>query len=170
MRERKKCLHTHKDIYGRWVVNSLTRKICYFIKNLKLFIMEVASLIPIGAKIKVDKSKIENLLPNKLLDNLPQMINGEIVDYKMTDGMGIGYVLITENNLRIWIFNSELNEQTKREYKIEDINKSHIKNSDNLILGKYEAVYEINSNRKMKDIAKPINLINWLIFTLKDIF
>ena len=132
--------------------------------------MEANPLLPIGAKIKVDKSKIENLLPNKLLDNLPQMINGEIVDYKMTDGMGIGYVLITENNLRIWIFNSELNEQTKRKYKIEDINKSNNKKSDNLILGKHEVVYEINSNRKIKDIAKPINLINWLIFTLKDIF
>ena len=55
--------------------------------------MEVNPLIPIGAKIKVDKSKIENLLPNKLFDKLPQQINGEIIDYKMTDGMGIGYVL-----------------------------------------------------------------------------
>ena len=68
--------------------------------------MEVNPLIPIGEKIKVDKSKIENLLPNKLLDDLPQMINGEIIDYKMTDGMGIGYVLMTENNLKIWIFNT----------------------------------------------------------------
>ena len=55
--------------------------------------MEVNPLIPIGERIEVDKSKIENLLPNKLLDDLPQMISGEIVDYKMTDGMGIGYVL-----------------------------------------------------------------------------
>ena len=85
--------------------------------------MEVNPLIPIGTKIKVDKSKIENLLPNKLLDDLPQMINGEIVDYKMTDGMGIGYVLMTENNLKIWIFNTELNEQTRKEYSLEDTNK-----------------------------------------------
>ena len=57
--------------------------------------MEVNPLIPIGAKIKVDKSKIKNLLPSKILDSLPQIINGEIIDYKMTDGMGIGYVFIT---------------------------------------------------------------------------
>ena len=57
--------------------------------------MEVNPLMPIGAKVKIDKSKIENLLPNKLLDTLPKQINGEIVDYKMTDGMGIGYVLMT---------------------------------------------------------------------------
>ena len=132
--------------------------------------MEVNPLIPIGAKIKVDKSKIENLLPNKLLDTLPKQINGEIVDYKMTDGMGIGYVLMTENNLKIWIFNTELNEQTRKEYRLEETNKyNRLRNSD-LILGKNKVTYEINGNRNIKTIANPINLIKWLIFTMKDIF
>ena len=132
--------------------------------------MEVNPLIPIGAKIKVDKSKIENLLPNKLLDKLPQQINGEIVDYKMTDGMGIGYVLMTENNLKIWIFNTELNEQTRKEYRLEETNKFYNPENSDLILGKYKVAYEINGNRNIKTIANPINLINWLIFTMKDIF
>ena len=132
--------------------------------------MEVNPLIPIGAKIKVDKSKIENLLPNKLLDKLPQQINGEIIDYKMTDGMGIGYVLMTEDNIRIWIFNTELNEQTKKEYSLEESNKYYNPQNSDLILGKYKVAYEINGNRNIKTIANPINLINWLIFTMKDIF
>ena len=132
--------------------------------------MEVNPLIPIGEKIKVDKSKIENLLPNKLLDDLPQIINGVIVDYKMTDGMGIGYVLITDNNQKIWIFNTELNQQTKNEYRLEETNKyTNLRNSD-LILGKYKVTYEINGNRNIETIANPINLINLLIFTMKDIF
>ena len=132
--------------------------------------MEVNPLIPIGERIEVDKSKIENLLPNKLLDDLPQMISGEIVDYKMTDGMGIGYVLMTENNLKIWIFNTELNEQTRKEYRLEEtIKYSNPENSD-LILGNFKVAYEINGNRNIKTIANPINLINWLIFTMKDIF
>ena len=132
--------------------------------------MEVNPLIPIGAKIKVDKSKIENLLPNKLLDTLPKQINGEIVDYKMTDGMGIGYVLMTENDLKIWIFATELNEQTRREYRIEDTKKNYNPKKNDLILGKYTVAYELNGNRNVKTIANPINLIKWIIFTLKDIF
>ena len=131
--------------------------------------MEVNPLIPIGAKIKVDKSKIENLLPNKLLDDLPQMINGEIVDYKMTDGKGIGYVLMTEDNLKIWIFNTELNEQTRKEYSLEETNKYYKPQNSDFILGKYKIAYEINGNRNIKKIANPFNLINWLMFTLKDI-
>jgi len=132
--------------------------------------MKVNPLIPIGAKIKVDKSKIEDLVPNKILDDLPQLINGEIVDYKMTDGMGIGYVLLTEKNQKIWIFNTELNEQTRREYNIDDTNKLHNRKNNNLILGIYKVNYEINGNRDIKTITNPINLISWLIFTMKDVF
>ena len=132
--------------------------------------MEANPLLPIGAKIKVDKSKIEKLLPNKILDDLPQLINGEIVDYKMTDGMGIGYVLKTDNNLKIWIFNTELNEQSIREYGIKDTKKNFNRKDSELILGIYKVDYEINGNRNIKTIANPINLINWFVFALKDIF
>ena len=132
--------------------------------------MSVNPLIPIGTKIKVDKKKIENLLQNKLLDDLPQMINGEIIDYKMTDGMGIGYVLMTENNQKIWIFNSELNEKIRREYNMVAPNKYDNYKNSGLILGKYKVDYQINSNRNIKTIANPINLLKWFVFTLKDIF
>ena len=98
------------------------------------------------------------------------MINGEVIDYKMTDGMDIGYVLITDNNLKIWIFNNELNEQTKREYKIVDSNKSTNLITKELLSRIDKVEYEINGNRNIKNIANPFNLISWLIFTLKDIF
>ena len=132
--------------------------------------MKISPLIPIGSRIKVDKSKIENLLAEKTLDDLPQIINGEVIDYKMTDGMGIGYVLMTDKNLKIWIFNRELNEQTRKEYKIEDS-----KTSENIttkeILSQIDKVqYDLNGNRSINKIANPFNLINWLVFTLKDIF
>ena len=132
--------------------------------------MKFNPLIPVGTMIKVEKSKIENVLPKKILDDLPQLINGKVIDYKMTDGMDIGYVLMTENNLKIWIFNSELDAQTRNEYKIEDS-----KISTNLITKELSSQiikvnYEINGNRSIKKLANPINLISWLIFTLKDIF
>ena len=132
--------------------------------------MKINPLIPVGARIKVEKSKMENVLPKKILDDLPQLINGKVIDYKMTDGMDIGYVLITDNNLKIWIFNSELDDQTRKEYKIEDS-----KISTNLITKELSSQiskvnYDINGNRSIKKMANPINLISWLIFTLKDIF
>ena len=131
--------------------------------------MKINPLIPLGSKIKVDKSKIKDELQKKLLDDLPQMINGKVIDYKMTDGMGIGYVLITENNLKIWIFNNELNDQTKKEYQIEDTNDYTLLLTKDLISRLDKVNYEINGNRSIKTLANPINLISWLIFTIKDI-
>ena len=132
--------------------------------------MEFNPLIPIGTIINVDKSTIENVIPEKRLDDLPQIITGKIIDYKMTDGMSIGYVLMAENNLKIWIFATELKEQTKREYRIEDTKNYYNPKNNDLISGKYTVAYELNGNRNVKTIANPINLIKWIIFTLKDIF
>ena len=132
--------------------------------------MKIKPLIPIGSIIKVEKSEIENVLPKKILDDLPQIIKGEVIDYKMTDGMDIGYVLVTDNNLKIWIFNNELNEQTKKEYEIEDSNRSTNLITKELLSQIDKVEYELSGNRSIKKIANPLNLISWLIFTLKDIF
>tara|TARA_Y100001968_G_scaffold57426_1_gene48562 strand:- start:1327 stop:1725 length:399 start_codon:yes stop_codon:yes gene_type:complete len=132
--------------------------------------MNYNPLIPIGSDIKVEKSKIKNVLPRNLLDGLPKIINGKVLDYKMTDGMGIGYVLMTENNLKIWIFTNELDSQTKKEYKIVDSNKSSNILNRALLSQLNKVKYEINGSKKINTIANPINLISWLIFSLKDIF
>ena len=132
--------------------------------------MDITPLIPVGASIKVDKSKIKNVLPNQILEDLPKMINGKVIDYKMTDGMGIGYVLITDNNLKIWIFNNELNDQTKKEYKIKESIKSTNFIIKSLLSQLSKVKYDLNGNKNYNTIANPMNLISWLIFTLKDIF
>jgi len=132
--------------------------------------MKINPLIPVGSVIKIEKAKIENVLPKKILEDLPQMINAEVIDYKMTDGMDIGYVLMTENNIKIWIFNNELNEQTKKEYKIESSNKPTNFLTKEILSQIDKVEYELNGNRSIKNLANPFNLISWLIFTLKDIF
>ena len=98
------------------------------------------------------------------------MINGEVIDFKMTDGLDIGYVLLTDSNLIIWIFNNELNEQTKKEYNIDDPNKSTNLITKQLLSRIHKVEYELNGNRGIKKLANPFNLISWLIYTLKDIF
>ena len=132
--------------------------------------MESYPLIPIGSKIKVSKSKIKTLLPKKIIDNLPQTINGKVIDYKMTDGMGIGYVLITEKNHKIWVFNHELNEETKKVFNIPNEKRLGANISIEIFLDKYGITYDLNGSKKIDVIINPINLFKWIIYTLKDIF
>ena len=128
--------------------------------------MKISPLIPIGTKLTINKSKISNRLTKNSLEKLPKLINGEIIDYKMTDGMGIGYVLMTENNFKIWIFQDELNIETRIKFNIEKEKKNTIYKS---LLKEYIKDYELKGTRKVKELTNPIHLLNWLLFTLKDI-
>ncbi len=132
--------------------------------------MKSNPLIPLGTKIKVDKSKIKSLISQKFLENMPKILIGEVIDYKMTDGMGIGYVLMTEENIKIWVFSNELNDHTIAEYKLSITNNSTIIKSHELNFGNLNTIYHINGNRNIKTTINPINLFSWLLFTLKDIF
>ena len=42
--------------------------------------------------------------------------------------------------------------------------------SYDFLQGRDKIDYKINGNRNIKTIVNPINLINWMIFTLKDVF
>ncbi len=130
--------------------------------------MKTNPLIPLGTNIKINKSKIENWIPEKYLDQLPEIINANIIDYKMTDGMDIGYILMTENNIKIWIFSNELDHKTKKEYKITQNNL--INEGNGLSITQLNIDYELNGSKDIKTTLNPINFLTWLILVFKDIF
>ena len=132
--------------------------------------MESKSLIPIGSKIEIFKSKIRTNLPQSLLTNLPRQITAEVIDYKITDGKGIGYVLMTESKLKIWIFSNELNEKEKGKYGVEDGSFNKSANTKSTFISQYLGEFELNSDYKISYLINPINLLKWSLYTLKDIF
>ncbi len=128
--------------------------------------MESNNLIPVGSEIHIDKYKIKTDLPQTILSKLPKKITGKIIDYKMTDGMGIGYVLMTERKLKFWIFSNELNEESKTKY---DISLNEKISSQRVNIGQYIEEFELNGNYKISYLLNPVNIIKWLLYTLKDI-
>ncbi len=129
--------------------------------------MDSKPLIPIGSEIQIDKSEIKTDLTQALLNKLPRKINCKVIDYKMTDGSGIGYILVTKEKSKIWIFSNELNEETKLKY---DISINEEIGNENIYLDQYIGEFEINGNYKISDLLNPLVLLKWLLYTLKDIF
>ncbi len=132
--------------------------------------MESKSLIPIGTEIIIYKSKIKTNLPQSLITKLPREINAKVIDYKITDGKGIGYVLMTERKLKIWIFSNELNEEMKAKHCMDDTSYNESMYIKDILISQYVGELELNSNYKISYLLNPINLFKWLIYTLKDIF
>ena len=132
--------------------------------------MESKALIPIGSEITIYTSKIQTDLPQALLSTLPREITASIIDYKITDANGIGYVLMTQSKLKLWIFSNELNVETKEKYGIDDISFDKKMNSNGELISQYIGEFDLTGNYKISFLLNPINLLKWMIYTLKDTF
>ena len=69
---------------------------------------EALKLLEIGALVSVDLQRIKDRLPSFLLRKLTSDSQGKVVNYKMTDGGGIGFILEFRDGLKIWVFKEEL--------------------------------------------------------------
>ncbi len=67
-----------------------------------------ATLNKIGTSVRVDLDRIRDRVPGTLLKLLTNNPRGKVVDYKMTDGMGIGVVLELSDGSISWFFSEEL--------------------------------------------------------------
>ena len=54
---------------------------------------QALSLIELGSKVTVAIHKVRDRIPSHLLDLLAKDPAGTVVDYKMTDGTGVGVVV-----------------------------------------------------------------------------
>ena len=122
-------------------------------------------LCKIGSLVKIEISELQDELPIDLYEAIKENPTGEVIDYKMTDGTGIGVVVKLENGQETWFFNEELsnNDQNTRDSKeINYYDYNSLKINKNLIK-KYQPSKEI------KKLVNPIIFFNWFIYSSKDI-
>ena len=66
------------------------------------------SLSRIGSKIKINLERVRDRIPSYLIDQLSEDPRGTVIDYKMTDGRGIGLVLKLKDGSQNWFFEDEV--------------------------------------------------------------
>ena len=67
-----------------------------------------ASLPRIGSKIKINIERVRDRIPSDLIQQLSEDPRGIVMDYKMTDGRGIGLVLKLKDGSQNWFFEDEV--------------------------------------------------------------
>ena len=67
-----------------------------------------APLTRIGSKIKINLEKVRDRIPPQLINQLSKDPGGTVLDYKMTDGGGVGVVLKLADGTKNWFFESEV--------------------------------------------------------------
>lgn len=136
-------------------------------------------LMKIGGKVNIDLEKVSDRIPEKLLEKLNTNTSGIIFDYKITDGGGIGFIVELVDGSMSWFFKEELknysspskddierSQQTKGGTSIVRSKLSTYSSQKNfLVKGKMS----IESDYKVSYMLNPINFINWLIYSTKDV-
>ena len=128
--------------------------------------MSILEKVKIGNSVKVNLQLSKDRLTKEIIDALNVSSVGMISDFKITDGKGIGVVLVLSNGKKQWFFEDEID--------LIDENGSVIKNfkntkeSNNLIIDNLKRLnYEKKNN--VKELLNPINFFVWLIVSFKDI-
>ncbi len=69
---------------------------------------QAATLNRIGSSVRIDLEKVRDRIPSALFRQLSKDPRGKVINYKMTDGMGIGLVLELSDGSTSWFFDEEI--------------------------------------------------------------
>ena len=121
----------------------------------------------IGSSVQVNLELSKDRLPKEVIEALSISSVGKISDFRITDGKGIGVVLLLSNGKEQWFFEDEINLLDEKGNIIKKINDK--KERNNLSINILSWIrYE--NKKKASELLNPINFFLWLIFSLKDIF
>ncbi len=131
-------------------------------------IKEPRKLNQLGNYVAIDLDKIDDRIPQSLIEQIRKDPNGEIIDYKMTDGQGIGIIIKFKNGKQSWFFEEE------------------IKFSENMIDDSYDKalsmesietkVFNVNeekvytTSKYISELCNPLKFLNWLLYSIGDVF
>tara|TARA_Y100001968_G_scaffold19623_1_gene15409 strand:- start:93 stop:482 length:390 start_codon:yes stop_codon:yes gene_type:complete len=127
-------------------------------------------LLKVGSSVKVELTKVKDELPIYLYNKIKTNPIAKIIDYKMTDGTGIGFVLEFESGERSWFFNEELSCLSEQSNQIKNDSKNiYIKSAINKRERDSRIKREYKVNNDIRKIINPLNFLSWLIYSSKDI-
>ena len=138
-----------------------------------------SSLLAIGSIVEVDLNRVSDRIPGNLVKVLAGNSYGEVKDYKMTDGQGIGFVLKLTDGTYQWFFDHEIKSlgiegslPRKQDSIQQSYNNSIQASSDstNRFLPNPSQEEQALTFKEVLYLFNPINFLGWLIYSLGDVF
>tara|TARA_Y100000991_G_C21889244_1_gene313001 strand:+ start:418 stop:801 length:384 start_codon:yes stop_codon:yes gene_type:complete len=126
--------------------------------------MSILDKVQIGNTIKVNLELSKDRLTKETFEAINISSECTIIDFKITDGRGIGVVVKLSNGKQEWFFENEIQILDKEGNIIE-------KNENEILNIVFFDFKNLNYETKFKfnELLNPINFMTWLIVSVKDI-
>ena len=129
--------------------------------------MSILDKVRIGNSVQVNLELSKDRLTKETIDAINFSSLGKVSDFRITDGKGIGVILLLSNGKEQWFFEDEIDLLDENGNVIKRNNDKNEKS--NFIFDLLRGLnYE--NKKKVSDLLNPINFIVWMIVSLKDIF
>ena len=129
--------------------------------------MSILDKVKIGNPVKVNLELSKDRLTKETIEAISVSSLGKIIDFRITDGKGIGVVLQLSNGKEQWFFEDEIDLLDENGNVIKKILDT--KENSNFKFDFFKGLNYENKN-KVSELLNPINFFIWLVVSFKDIF
>ena len=129
--------------------------------------MTILDKAKVGNSVQINIEQSKDRLTKEIIEAINVSSVGKILDFRITDGKGIGVILQLSNGKKQWFFEDEIDLLDENGNLLKKINDNEDKN--NFVFNILTRIKYENKN-KVSELLNPINFFLWLVFSFKDIF
>ena len=129
--------------------------------------MKLLEKASVGSTVRVNLELSNDRLTKDIVDAINISSIGTIIDFRITDGKGIGVIIKLSNGKEQWFFEDEI------DLLDEDgnvVQKDTETNEENNLIFQMIKNLKYKNKTKTSNLLNPINFIIWLIASFQDIF
>ena len=120
-----------------------------------------------GDSVQINLELSKDRLTKEVVDAVNISSVAKIIDFRITDGKGIGVILQLSNGKEQWFFEDEIDLLDENGNVTKKNNDK--KQNSNFIFDFLRGLNYENKN-KVSELLNPINFFIWLVVSFKDIF
>ena len=129
--------------------------------------MSILDKVKIGNFVQINLGLSKDRLTKETIDAINVSSLGKIIDFRITDGKGIGVVLQLSNGKEQWFFENEIDLLDENGNVIKKNNNKRV--YSNFMIDFLRGLNYENKNN-VSELLNPINFFIWLVVSFKDIF
>ncbi len=129
--------------------------------------MSILDKTKIGKSVRINLELSRDRITKEIIEDINVSSVGKIIDFRITDGQGIGVILQLSNGKEQWFFENEIDLLDENGNLIKKFND--VKENNNFIFDILRRLkYENKDN--VSELLNPMNFFLWLVVSFKDIF